>query len=161
MAHHLVEDIADRHVALRGVRLAEQPLLPAPFAGDAQESRRECGERLVQRLGARRQRVVAVAAPVASGDGPAHLRVRVLTASTRYRPTGNRSQMRTRWRQIPTRSGGDGSLEQDGRGRVGVGGAGRVGSYSGGSWFRGASWGLWHRVHPAAHCLVGLRSTLP
>ena len=33
----LLDDVADPHLALSGVRLVEHPLLPAPFAGDAHE----------------------------------------------------------------------------------------------------------------------------
>ena len=49
------------------VRLVDHVHLAAAVALDAQGPARERGERLVQGLGAGRQRVVAVAAPVALG----------------------------------------------------------------------------------------------
>src|ERR1700704_3377662 len=70
MAHPL-DDVPDQHVALpRRMRLGEHPLLAAPIAGDPHEPRRERPERLVEGLGASRQRVGAVAAPVPARDRP-------------------------------------------------------------------------------------------
>jgi hypothetical protein len=43
-------------------------VLAAPFAHDAHESRRKRAERLVEGLGAARQRVVVVGSPMALGD---------------------------------------------------------------------------------------------
>jgi hypothetical protein len=53
------------------VRLDDHPVLAAAVAGDAQEPAREPADRLLEGLGAGRQRVVAVGPPVAHGDGRA------------------------------------------------------------------------------------------
>jgi hypothetical protein len=52
------------------VRLLEHPFLPAPLAGGAHESARARGERLVESLGAGREVIVAVAAPVTLRRAP-------------------------------------------------------------------------------------------
>ena len=67
---HTLDDLADRHVALRcgRVGLGQHAILPAPVTGDPHEPRREGAERFVERLPARRQRLVAVATPVPTLD---------------------------------------------------------------------------------------------
>ena len=81
---------------------------------------RERSERLVESLGAGRQRIVAVAAPVA---------LRYPLGGLTLRP----SQTRTRWHQAQDRRGGNGGLERGDGGGADVGGGGRVGSDSAGS----------------------------
>jgi hypothetical protein len=68
---HASEELADPQVAPRRVRLVQHPVFAVAVALDPQEPRRECPERLVQRLLAGRQRIIAVAALVALGHGPA------------------------------------------------------------------------------------------
>ena len=84
---HAVDDVADQHVAVCHVRLVDHPILAAAVAGDAQEPRRERAQRLVEGFRAGRQRVVAVAAPVPSGDRPGRhqaSRGRIKMAIPRY-----------------------------------------------------------------------------
>jgi creatinine amidohydrolase/Fe(II)-dependent formamide hydrolase-like protein len=49
---HPVEDVADQHAALCGIRLVEHALVAAAVTGDAHKPTREGGERFVERLGA-------------------------------------------------------------------------------------------------------------
>ena len=64
---HASDDVADQHVAPRPARLGEHPLLAAGNAGNAHEPRREGTEWFTQSFLARRQREIAIAAPVAHG----------------------------------------------------------------------------------------------
>jgi hypothetical protein len=67
---HAVDDVPDQHVASIHVRLVEHAVLPAPIAGDSHEPLRKSTERLVQGFPAGRQRLGAIAAPVACRDRP-------------------------------------------------------------------------------------------
>jgi len=67
---HAGEDLAQRAIPPRRCSTT----FPLPIAGDPQEPRREGAERLIEGLGRRGQRVVAVAAPVASGRFHVHRR---------------------------------------------------------------------------------------
>jgi hypothetical protein len=64
---HSFDDLPERQIAMRGVDRVQHAVLAAPVAGDAQIPAREGSERLVEGFPAGRQRVVAVAAPVALG----------------------------------------------------------------------------------------------
>ena len=69
---HTGEEIAERHGALTlgAVRLVNHGRLTAAVALDAEEPRREGAQRFGQCLGRRRERIVAIAAPMPA-RGPA------------------------------------------------------------------------------------------
>jgi hypothetical protein len=67
---HALDVVPDQHLALRPVGLVDHPLLAAAVAHDTQEPRRERAHGLVQGLLAGRQRMIAIAAPVALRDRP-------------------------------------------------------------------------------------------
>ena len=86
---HPLDDLPQLHVALREVRLGKHAVLPAPIAPDPQQPARERGERLVHCLGADRQWVIPIAAPVALGlMSPFHVarRTSSLNSSTAASP---------------------------------------------------------------------------
>jgi hypothetical protein len=104
---HLVEDGADRHGALREVRLVDHLDLATAGAFDTQEPGREGGERFVQRLGTGWQRAGAVAAPVAAPRGhSAHPNGRSLPVALRTNSTHSASAASPRrWRSSGVMSG--------------------------------------------------------
>ena len=76
---HALEDVTQGPIAPRRMGLVDHAVLAAAVAGDPQEPRRERPQRLGQGFGSGRQRVGAVATPVASAAsrsilacGPAH-----------------------------------------------------------------------------------------
>ena len=64
---HALEDVTQGPIAPRRMGLVDHAVLAAAVAGDPQEPRRERPQRLGQGFGSGRQRVGAVATPVASG----------------------------------------------------------------------------------------------
>jgi hypothetical protein len=100
---HPTQDVEQRAVAPRRVRLIHHADPAAPVALDAQEPRREGPERLLLRLGGRGQRLIAVWPPAPPGgrhSHPAH----PMSATTAAVQTSTFPQsMRRGWRRLQLR----------------------------------------------------------
>jgi hypothetical protein len=80
---HLVEDGTDLHIAPWHVRLVDQLNLVTAITFDPRKPRRKSVERFVEGLGASRERIGAVAAPMALWRWPGHPERRTATAARR------------------------------------------------------------------------------